>query len=739
MRLSHLRDKLLTILFGLSVTCFVVIIQNSEVPFFSALMERLKLVTYDLQLKHTLPFSKDPMPPITIVDIDEKSLQALGRWPWSREILAKMSDSLHEAGAVVVGFDMIFSEPEKNEANEVLNYAHAHSLLENKGVDKKLIHEFDADAKFAKSLEPLDAVIGFIFHSEEALPVGVLPAPIQGLSSEQVQRLQIPTTKSYTGNLDLFQKAAPYAGFISTIRDEDGIIRRAPLLMRYDNKVYASLSLEVARRYLLVDEIDLEIERVGEQDQVQTIILDKAKIPTDAGGRVLVPFRGGARTFNYISASAILQQQFDKTKVKDHIILIGTSALGLGDLNSTAIESVFPGVEIHANVIAGIINGTIPYEPGWVVGVNMILTAASGIIPSLLGPFLGPFGVLLLGIVIVISLVVFNLLLWLHWGLLTTLVYPYALSVSLVIFYLGWGFVSETRRKKEVLSMFGQYVSPEHISEIGDDLEHYGFEGDTRPMTVLFADIRNFTYISEGLSASELKHLLNDYFGPMTRLIFATNGTIDKYIGDLIMAFWGAPLPTQTHALDAVKSALMMLAKTNELAPKWLEQGFPEIRIGIGINTGIMNVGDMGSEYRRSYTVLGDAVNLASRLESSTKYYRVQCLIGEATFEAVHEVIHCRVVDYVRVKGKKEGIRIYTPVCEQALLTEAEKLCSAAHDDAFTLYFSQEWILAKAAFGALVSSYPGIGLYELFYERVCDFVQTPPPAGWDGIYERLEK
>jgi adenylate cyclase len=333
---------------------------------------------------------------------------------------------------------------------------------------------------------------------------------------------------------------------------------------------------------------------------------------------------------------------------------------------------------------------------------------------------------------------------WLNFRLWTAykLDFPLSLLLFLILLIttinLIYGFFAESRTRKMIKGMFDQYVPPAHIDSMLANPDSYSFEGESKELTVLFADIRSFTSISEVLSATQLKRLLNDFFTPITGIIFDHHGTIDKYVGDMVMAFWGAPLDDLDHRGNAVRSALRMLKKTEELKVQFLEAGLPEVNIGVGLNTGLMNVGDMGSTYRRSYTVLGDAVNLGSRLESLTKFYGIRLLVGEETATNLDGFLF-RTIDKVKVKGKDEAITCYEPLCELADATQAQTGQLGRYHNALGLYYEKEWNAAQRAFSALVEAEPDTLLYRIYLERIASLRESELPENWDGSYTHTSK
>ena len=355
---------------------------------------------------------------------------------------------------------------------------------------------------------------------------------------------------------------------------------------------------------------------------------------------------------------------------------------------------------------------------------------------SMIFPVMGAASMVAAGTVLLVGVVWGNFQLWDIYKLDFPLVLLLLLIILVTAINLIYGFLSESQTRKTIKGMFDQYVPPAHIDSMLDDPDNYSFDGESKDLTVLFADIRNFTTISERLSAAELKSLMNDFFTPITKIIFENNGTIDKYVGDMVMAFWGAPLEDLNHRENSVKAALLMLEKVEELRPIFLERGYPEIAIGIGVNSGMMNVGDMGSIYRRSYTVLGDAVNLSSRLEALTKFYGIKLLVGEAAIKGLDGFLF-RHID--RVKGKIKAVDCFEPMCTLDKADAALHLRVSDYHKALDYYYGQDWDRAENILKALQQSEPDALLYKLYLERIEVLREQVLAEGWDGSFTHTSK
>ncbi|MFZ4625764.1 MAG: adenylate/guanylate cyclase domain-containing protein, partial [Rhodoferax sp.] len=447
----------------------------------------------------------------------------------------------------------------------------------------------------------------------------------------------------------------------------------------------------------------------------------------------LVPFRGKQGSFVYVSASAVLQETVDPDLFRGAIVLVGTTAPGLLDLHNTPMQESYAGVEVHANMIAAMLDGSIKQRPAYTLGLEIILLCIVGLPLSWVLPALSPMRATVLVVATQIVMVTTNLYFWNFSNLIVPLASGLVLTVVLFVFNMSYGFFVDSRAKRLLARIFGQYVPQELVDEMAKDPAAYSLAGSNREMTVLFSDVRGFTSISEGLEPEQLTQLMNAYLTPMTEVIQHHRGTIDKYIGDAIMAFWGAPVADQQHARRALQAALDMVASLPRLEDHFKQRGWPPIRIGVGLSTGTMTVGNMGSNFRLAYTVMGDAVNLGSRLEGLTKEYGVQIIVNELTRLAVPEFAF-RELDRVCVKGKIKPVKIYEPIGLLSQLSNAEQLELSAYDDALALYQAQYWPEAATAFRLLQRSIPHRVLYQVYLRRIAYFLDHPPAPDWDGSF-----
>lgn len=649
-------------------------------PAITELRGYLDHVSYDSQFRLFQNFNKKTDFNVVVIDIDEKSLSEIGPWPWPRDELAKLLEHLQKQGILVTAFDMVFAQPEPNPVDQILKKIgnsqekKLETLKNNIQWSRDLI---DNDHILSKQLQNSDTVIGFILHGLDQLPVGQLPKPEFQLNSKYYSILSL---KNYTANIPLFVTSAKTCGFLTTLPDSDGIIRKTPLILRHEQSVYASLSLQAVKLFLLAEHINIQSSSIGGIEMLDHVQLGNKHIPTDEHGLMLIPYLGTAHTFPYFSATDIIHDRVAPKALENKIAFIGTSALGLSDLRASPLHRAHPGVEIHANIAQAILDNRYLVRPSWALGAEALLMCCLGLFYILLYFLCSPIYILASTLFMPLIIISGCYYYWSEQGYVFYVMLPLIQSVALSLLFSMTGLSQEYRTRIKIKNLFSQYVPEQHIEEILEQPEELGLSGETRYMTVMFSDIRNFTTISENLSATEIKDLLNRFLTAMTKIIFDHGGTIDKYVGDMIVAFWGAPLNDPQHAQHAVDAALAMQLKTLELQELFSKEQLPLIQIGIGINTGPMNVGDMGSQYRRAYTVLGDSVNQASRFEGLTKYYHVPILVGSSTVQACPDMSF-RWIDSVTVKGKSTSTPLYQPFKKTSDLSEHDRNTLTLHEE----------------------------------------------------------
>ncbi|MDP2758892.1 MAG: adenylate/guanylate cyclase domain-containing protein [Sideroxyarcus sp.] len=699
---------------------------------------------YDYRMLLSLPHSTDDR--IVILDIDEKSLKQEGRWPWGRDKLAALVDDLFDYyGVVTVGFDVVFAEADTSSGLNVLQELgrkQFKDVAQFQSVLNQIRPALEYDALFAAKLKQRNIVLGYYFSNSEAgtppSKSGALPPPVFVPGTFRGRVINFVQWDSYGANLPALQASAT-AGHFNPLVDFDGIVRRIPMVVEHDGAYYESLSLAVVRSVLgwprlLPGFATTQSKSYGGLEWL-TLEAEQGNltIPVDDQVSSLVPYRGRRGTFKYLSVTDVLHRQVPLADLQKKIVLVGTSAPGLMDMRSTPVGEVFPGVEVHASMISGILSQALKQSPPYMLGATVVLLLLVGMALSLVLPLLTPLRGMLLTLGTLTADVALNLALWNYANLAMPLAGGLLLIMLLFGLNMSFGYFVESRAKKQITGLFGQYVPGELVDEMAKHPESISMEGDSREMSILFSDVRGFTTISEGLEPKELSLLMNEFLTPLSRIVYEQRGTIDKYMGDCIMAFWGAPLPDAEHAQHAILAGLQMQRTLAELQPHFKARGWPEIHVGVGINTGRVSVGNMGSEVRIAYTVMGDAVNLASRLEGITKEYGAQIMVGETTKQAAPQFVY-REVDKVRVKGKVEPVAIFEPLgltgeVGQAVLDEIKLFHQALRS-----YRKQEWDKAELELLSLHNMAPASKLYQVYAERVAYYRANPPGAEWDGVF-----
>lgn len=710
------------------------------------LVKRLEAIVYDTRLVLTMPRTVDNK--IVILDIDEKSLLEKekggeGRWPWPRDRLALLLDKLFDRYQVaIVGFDIVFSERDESSGLRVLQQLGQTELKDDAGFQttlKQLQPQLDYDAIFAGKMRNRAVVLGYSFSDDKNTIKGALPEPVLAAGTFAGRGIDFHSYPGHIGNLAEMQKSALGAGHFNPEIDDDGITRRVPMLAEYNGAYYEPLSLAIVRRLLGAPKVlpGYPADRIWTKKYsgLEWIEVGPLKIPVDERVTALVPYRGKQGSFKYWSAVDVLNDRVDPAELKGRIVLVGTTALGLFDLRSTPVAAVYPGVEIHANMIAGILDRNIKQMPPYVVGAEFILLLIAGLAMALLLPLLSPLRSSLVTAATILVVLCANLVVFHVWNLVLPLASGLVMIALIFTLNMSYGYFVEARSKDQIANLFGQYVPPEIVDEMARDPGEFSMAPRAENLTVLFSDVRGFTTISESLSPEDLAVYINDYLTTMSLVIREGHrGTLDKYIGDAIMAFWGAPMHDSAHARNALLAAMDMQKAAAALNEKFKAKGWPTFKIGVGVNSGVMRVGNMGSQIRRAYTVMGDPVNLGSRLEGITKEYGADIIAGEGTKTAVPDIVF-RELDRVRVKGKDEAVAIFEPFGLQGKVDKAKLDEIKLYAQFLRLYRAQDWDQAELQLFNLQKRWPNSVLYShTFVERISYLRANPPGNDWDGAF-----
>jgi adenylate cyclase len=703
---------------------------------------------------------------IVIVDIDEKTLQKIGSFPFPRKSYAQLIDRLSESGAAVIALDATFPTPETDSAQQALHQLQrdvgssaSPSILEKM---KEIESASDQDARFARALKSSgNVVLGHIFlGSESDMPpesplakeyfnivwAKAFPQVLK-VNSKDGQNFDLGDAWIRNGgrvypnveaNIPKLAEAADSFGFINIRPDPDGTLRHALLIARYrDQDFFPSLDLQVVREFEKIP--DQSVAAYIAPDGLERIQLGTHSLKPWHDGTALINYAGPYGTYQHYSMWDVMSGAAPAQTFRGKMVLVGATALGIGDIRNTPFEGVYMGVEVHANIIDNVLHSgekgrsflTRGLDDEMIdIGFILVFGLVFGFLFSRVTPLYST-------ITMLVTLALFG---WFDYfmfadrGRWLSFVIPAGTLAANYAAITSFRMIFEEREKRKIRKTFSQYLSPGVIKLIEKNPQKYIRPGgEMKELTVMFSDIRGFTTISEGLTPDELVQLLNEYLGEMTDIVFATNGTLDKYIGDAIMAFWGSPYPQDDHAFRGCSCALRMIQRLEALNAKWRSEGRKPISIGIGLNAGPVNVGNMGSAKRLAWTVMGDNVNLASRLEGINKEYRTQIVINETTYRQVANQFVCRDLDKIRVKGKNHPVNIYELLGVAADRPKFEPLLKE-FDRAMTAYRSQDWKEAAATFDELLGAHPDDGPSQVFLERSLDFLKHAPEGEWDGVY-----
>ena len=693
--------------------------------FFPSLPDSLdnRLRDYLFTIRGELPHNQN----VVIVDIDETSIKSLGQWPWSRDKLAKILENLTLANVGIVGLDIVFAEEDRTSP---------HKILQDLKIYKKDVPNYDLE--FANIVENSPVILGYQFDLVKKDNANAKVPQIPAIFIEKDK----PQDKSYLIeayntilNIPQIQDKAYSSGFFNNIPDDTGIIRSVPLVISYDDTIYPSLALEVIRVINDTQKVVVQYDENG----ISNIVLNDISIPTDRYGRMLINFRGPERSFKYISAIDIYNNSFDKSEIDGKIVLIGTSAAGLFDLRATPFDSIFPGVEVHANIIDNILMQDFIYKASWLDGANILIIFVLSIIVVMLTTYTTFWAnpIIFISFSTSYLFLVYNLLF--DYGIVLNILFPIATVLIASIMTTLFDYFYNIKKEEAIKAKFASKVSKNVMDDILKNIDKNEFSAKSKEVTIFFSDIRGFTNISEKLDAKELISFLNRYMQPMSEIIIKYQGTIDKFIGDAIMAYWNAPIDIKNHCDLALKASLEQLEVLEKLNVELQKENLPKIDIGIGLNTGTVIVGEMGSSLRSDYTVIGDTINLGSRVESLCKYYDSKLNISNFTKDKLQEKYIFRFLDLVKVKGKNEPVEIWQ-VLGKGEAKESLKEELDLYHKAIEFYKNSDFINALEIFESLENNEnkTNKNIYKIYITRCKEFIKTPP-KNFDGVYEHTTK
>jgi adenylate cyclase len=707
---------------------------------------RLRAVVFDTY-QQISPRKFDPSLPLRIVDIDEESLKRVGQWPWPRTVLAELVRKLSNSGAAAIGFDMVFPEHDRmSPANTLRFWPQSDALA---GLREEVEKLPSNDQVLAEAIGQGAVVLGFIATPQG----GSIPQLKAGFAhGGDDPRLFAPTYPGAAASLPELQDKASGAGSLNWLPEYDQIIRRVPMVVQVGDTLYPSFAADMLRlaqgasTYIVKSSGASSETSFGEKTGIVKIRIGDYEVPTEADGQMWIRFTHQAKE-RYLPAWRVLNGEIGKEDIEGRLAIIGTSAAGLLDLRATPLEASVPGVELHAQAIEQILQGSFLQRPDFATPAELLYILVLGLLIAFLIYRMGAIGSAVLGGIAVAAVIGVSWYAFAAFGWLVDPIYP---AIALAAIYLTgtiFVFLRTERERNRVRHAFGHYMAPALVERLADDPSRLKLGGETRDMTLLFSDVRGFTAISEGLDAEELTHFLNSLFTPLSKIILEEQGTIDKFMGDAVMAFWNAPLDDGEHASHACRAALRIMEHMPELNAHWRGEAeakgrsFNPVKIGIGLNTGVCCVGNLGSETRFDYSVIGDNVNIASRLEGQSKTYDVVTIVGESTTARAPDFAFLE-LDLLKLKGKTEATRIF------ALLGDAEVKksqtfidFSARHGEFLQRYRAKNWDAAESL-ASDCERLNGAGLdrlYALYRERITYFRHNPPPPNWDGTAKALGK
>lgn len=707
------------------------------------LLKRLDHIFYDTRLQATMPRTLDER--VVIVDIDERSLAEIGHWPWGRHQLARLTNELFDRQrAAVLGFDVVFPEEDDSSGLQRLRQLAQGELRDQTGFKQRLQQlesELDYDGAFARSLNGRPVVLGYYFTNDsDGRSSGKLPPPALAADRFEGRPIRFMSWTGYGANIQRLVAAAPMGGYFNPMVDTDGLVRSVPLLTEYQGRYYESLALAMFRMLIGLPAIEpVFVANASDYHSLEAVRLRQGDRHMDVrvadGVTVLVPYRGpggpDGGSFRYVSAADVIHAKLPAGSLEGKVVLVGTTAPGLKDLRATPVGEAYAGVEAHANVISGLLDGRTLVRPDYAAGYDILVLTAAGLLLALLLPTLSAARAVILSLAVIAAGIALNFWLYLSMGLVLPLAAFVSMALIAFALNMSYGYFVESRSKRELAQLFGTYVPPELVDEMVKDPDSYSMTAANKALTVMFCDMRGFTRLSEQMEPTRLQGLLNNLFTRLTNIIRTHRGTIDKYMGDCVMAFWGAPVDTPEHPSLAVATALEMAAVIDQINIEHKAAGLPSIGIGIGLNTGTMCVGDMGSDIRRAYTVIGDEVNLASRLEGLSKVYGGVIVASESTRNAASGFVW-QELDKVRVKGKARPVAIFQPV---AIAGQCDAELSAELDtwaEFLRFWRSQDWDPCDRLLQTLTSRHGHKPLYALYASRLDLQRQLPVDPDWDG-------
>ena len=735
------------LLYPLFVTAFLAVFAAIGVanPFF---LQSMRLLAFD-SLQNLAPRAYDVRQPVRVVDIDDKSLEKLGQWPWPRTVMASLVQKIGEAGAASITTDIMYAEPDRTSLERYTKGLDADKAQQ---VAALIGGPIDNDKVFAETIKALGNVaLGTVLIND-----GNPQKPTQKSGFAVAGDNPKPFLHGFAGvlrNLPELEGAAAGLGATNWIPDHDGIIRRVPLMFRAGQNYVPSLAAEALRvaqgagSYVLKSSNASGENAYGAHTGLNHIKIGAIEAPTDPDGAIWPRFRHFDER-SYIPAWKVMSGEMDKDALNGDIVLIGISAPGLKDVRSTPLDAAVPGVELHVQMLEQLLEKVRLTRPDFAPPMELMLTLGISLIIAFLVPRVSAAWSSGLALISIAGIFGYSWYAFTHQSMLIDPINPSIGVFIMVVACTVWTYRQTQNQRGEIRKAFGQYLSPDLVAQMVANPDLLALGGEEREMTILFCDVRGFTGISETLNAQGLTRFINMLLTPLTGEIVDKRGTIDKYMGDAIMAFWNAPLPNEGHAVDAVTAAINMansMTRFNEIWKADCEANgrvFKEAKVGIGLNTGVACVGNMGSDQRFNYSVMGDEVNIASRFEGLTKQYGVTLAIGERTAEMIESTGMAKIeLDLVRVKGRNKPSHLFTLADTLEVPDGRIPELVALHEAFIVAYRSQQWDLAEEKMHAAEAiGAPGLEkLYHIYAERIAEYRAEPPGDDWDGAYTATEK
>jgi adenylate cyclase len=734
----------------------VIIIIMGIAAYFSdiSFLEDMELKTIDMRFRSRGPVP--PSPEVVLAVIDEKSLSKEGKWIWPRTKFVSLINKLSDAGTRVVAFDIGFLEADDRKVMRAIDTIRSRAM-EMPSPDKdftrfleNMENEADLDQQLANAIKQSSAkiVLGHFFHMTDAGLKHVSEKEIEThlentrngthklvrYASAEAQRVPLFEAVMPQSNIPIISRATDYAGYFNMFPDRDGVVRWIPAVIKLDDILYAPLSLMTLSAYL-DQPLNVKINDYG----VEEIKLGDRAIPTDEAGQLLINYQGEQKTFPHLPITDILNDNIPQDLLKDKIVMVGATATGIYDLRVTPFGSVFPGLEIHANVVSSILSKRYLYKPAWaaifdlmaIVLLSLFLWfvhSRTGVISSALACFASLFGYILTSYFLFVSQ-----------GWILSIVYPVSVAGLSYVTITAFKYIVESRQKKYLRDAFSTYLAPSVVKQLIDSPERLGLGGEERVITAFFSDVEGFTSISEKLTPAELVDLLNEFLTEMTDVILNHEGTVDKFEGDAIIAFFGAPNHLENQAETACMACIDMQKRLAKLRKKWQSEGKAELKMRIGLCTGQAVVGNMGSKNRMDYTMMGDTVNTAARLEGVNKIYGIYTLVSDSTQQAAGDSIITREIDMINVVGKKEPISVYELLGYPGATDSKTIEIADCYAKGLDAYRKQDWNRAIIFFNSALALDPEDGPSQVMLGRCNAYKVKPPPKTWNGSYTMTTK